>query len=76
MTWGGAAAIVVAALLVAGAILLMGRWQIVASPNTDAAAVYRLDRWTGHVELCGVNHDVFVKEKRVIVTCPIPVAAR
>jgi hypothetical protein len=42
-------AIVIAGALVAIAILVALRWQITAA----SGYVYRLDRWTGHITVCG-----------------------
>jgi hypothetical protein len=39
---------VLAALVVAGALLVVLRWEIVVGP----AGTYRLDRWTGRVTEC------------------------
>jgi hypothetical protein len=44
-------AIVIAGLLIAGAILIAFRWQISAATGV----VYRLDRWTGSVIVCDLN---------------------
>jgi hypothetical protein len=41
-------AIVIAGALIALALAVSNRWQISAAP----AQVYRLDRWTGHVDMC------------------------
>lgn len=43
-----ALAVVIAGALVAGAILVVGRYQIVAAPGQ----VFRLDRWAGTVKAC------------------------
>ena len=42
-------AIIVGAVLIAGAILLANHWQVVENPD---GSVVRLNRWTGTVELC------------------------
>jgi hypothetical protein len=41
-------AIVVAALILAGAAALLFRWQVVGTPN----GLYRVDRFTGDVRSC------------------------
>ena len=43
-----AVAILFAALMVAGAIAFVFRWQMAA----NASGVYLLDRWSGHVVEC------------------------
>lgn len=40
-------AIVIAGALVAGAILVVGRWDV-----TQGQSVLRLDRWTGDMAIC------------------------
>jgi len=49
-------AIVIAAVIIAGAILVEFRWEItpyVAGPTAlGSGGFYQLDRWTGHVSLC------------------------
>jgi hypothetical protein len=42
------ASIIIAGTLIAIAILIAGRWEIFGS----ASGVWRLDRWTGAVQLC------------------------
>lgn len=42
-TW----AVVIAGALVAGAILVVGRWDVTQGPT-----VLRLDRWTGDIAIC------------------------
>lgn len=46
----------VAAVLVAGSISFVGRYQIsaigYAVPGFDTKAVFRLDRWTGKIDKC------------------------
>jgi hypothetical protein len=44
-----ALAIVGGAVIIAAAILILGRWQI---SGQSPYLRYRLDRWTGNVELC------------------------
>jgi hypothetical protein len=44
-------AIVIAGLLLAGAILFVFRWQISATPGV----VYELDRWNGDIFICPWN---------------------
>ncbi len=45
-----------AAVLIAAAVLLVGRYQISAigsgTNNGNANVVYRLDRWTGRIDRC------------------------
>jgi hypothetical protein len=59
-------AIVIGALLIAGSILFIGRWQITAmgygyagggerGADTAEEKVFRLDRWTGDIEYCFVG---------------------
>jgi hypothetical protein len=58
-------AIVVGALLIAGSILFIGRWQIAAlgygyagggdRGDTAEEKVFRLDRWTGDIEYCAIG---------------------
>lgn len=43
-----AAAIILAALVLAGSVAFVFRWQIAA----DGTTVYLLDRWTGKVTAC------------------------
>jgi hypothetical protein len=43
-----AVAIILAALVMAGVIAFIFRWQIAA----NASSVYLLDRWSGHVAEC------------------------
>ena len=50
---GAEASIVLASLILAAAIVFIGRWEIVSSP----AAIVRLDRWTGHATFCHVRSD-------------------
>jgi hypothetical protein len=51
----------VAAVLVAASILFIGRYQIssvgYAVPGYNKEVVYRLDRWTGKVDVCAANQD-------------------
>ena len=42
--------IIIAAVILAGAIFVIGRWQVAPSGNPGAAL--KLDRWTGAVYLC------------------------
>lgn len=42
-------AILVAAILIAGTILVAFRWQIAAGQGSN---VFRLDKWTGEVIIC------------------------
>jgi hypothetical protein len=44
-------AIVIAGALIAGAILITFRWEIVA----EHGDVYRLDRWTGRIVECNTG---------------------
>jgi len=46
-------AIVFAGVVIAATIALMGRWQIAAAKDE----VYRLDRWTGEIQVCGPTMD-------------------
>jgi hypothetical protein len=59
-------AIVVGALLIAGSILFIGRWQITAmgygfagggerGADTAEEKLFLLDRWTGDIEYCAVG---------------------
>jgi hypothetical protein len=53
-------AIIFGAALIAASIGFIGRYQIAAT-GTDSKTVYRLDRWTGSVDVCpeeGVFADV------------------
>ena len=75
------------AALVAGSILFIGRYEISAvayayaqsgdTGQTDEA-VYRLDRWTGEIELCRTGMEGrkaierFNAEGRMLVTCKMP----
>jgi hypothetical protein len=43
-----AVAIILAALILAGAVAFILRWQIAA----NASGIYLLDRWNGHVAQC------------------------
>ena len=51
-------AIVIGALIVAGAVLFLFRWSLVIGPTTGERTeiplqgIYRLDRWTGDVTWC------------------------
>jgi hypothetical protein len=47
-----ALSILLAGCLVAIAILIAFRWQITAAPGF----VYRLDRWSGHVNACELSN--------------------
>lgn len=40
--------VIIGAMLVAASILVVGRYQI----SGDGDAFYRLDRWSGKIELC------------------------
>jgi hypothetical protein len=61
-TWAIPLAVLFAGLLIAASIVFVGRWQISAigygygggegTPDTDTQVVYRLDRWTGRIEIC------------------------
>jgi hypothetical protein len=46
-------AIAFAGVVIALTLGLVGRWQIAASGDK----VYRLDRWTGEIDQCGIEMD-------------------
>jgi hypothetical protein len=46
--WLSAAAVLIGAVLIAGAILFAGRWEMAVGDD----AAYRIDRWTGEIIGC------------------------
>ena len=59
-------AVMLGALLIAGSILFIGRWQITAmgygylgggerGSDTNEEKIFRLDRWTGDIEYCAIG---------------------
>jgi hypothetical protein len=49
-------AILVGAAIIAGAILFVFRWDDSAARGADGnPTVFRLDRWTGKVAICGID---------------------
>jgi hypothetical protein len=54
-------AIAFAGIVIAATIGLMGRWQIAAAKDE----VYRLDRWTGEIRVCGANMDPAATDARL-----------
>ena len=81
--WAIPAALLVGAMLISASILFVGRWEISAvgygyrggpdatDHDTDTEFVYRLDRWTGQVEECGLDTSKSVQEMLQIGTPPI-----
>lgn len=67
-----ALAILVGCALIAASILFIGHWQIsaigfgYAAPDNpgsnDTETVYRLDRWTGRIEICSLNQNQNVEK--------------
>src|SRR5262249_23665155 len=47
-----AAAIVIAGVLIAGAIMLTNRWTLISTPNSVRTDALLLNRWTGIVDEC------------------------
>lgn len=60
-----------AAVLIAASILIIGRYQISAIgygyQNGGAQLVYRLDRWTGHINRCT---EIQMRDNSMRVECP------
>jgi hypothetical protein len=81
MKWTIEGAIVFGAVLIAGSIMFTERWEIlpsryghsekVANVVKDREYIYRLDRWTGHIEYCGFAGTNQGDE--VIVGCPVQI---
>lgn len=71
--WATPLAVLFAGLCIAGSVVFMERWEVavVASANSDA--VYRLDRWTGHVELCEPDIKTAQEGGFYYYTCPVKV---
>jgi len=56
MNWANAIAILVGSLAISLSILFIGRYEISGYGEgtrfTSSTAVYRLDRWTGRIDVC------------------------
>ena len=63
-------ALLLGAFLVSGILLFIGRWQIAASTGDT---VYRLDRWTGEIDLCSYDVERMKREDIFVLTCPAPI---
>jgi len=68
--WRPETAILAGAVLIALSILFIGRWQISAFGDTH---VYRLDRWTGEIEYCGIwlDKQKWERDGTFAVMCPL-----
>jgi hypothetical protein len=67
-----AGAVLVGALIVAGAIVFVGRWQIAGGADPQRFEIYRLDRWSGHVEYCGLDPRMDPRTaKSAQIVCPL-----
>ena len=60
-----------AAILVAASILFIGRYQISTvgyqAPGPNMQTVYRLDRWTGKIDMCIGN---WASQSTFSIECP------
>ena len=78
MKWSQEIAIVAGCALIAASILVTNRWQIAAAgygyngepQGTEREFVYRLDRWTGKVDVCDQDIERFRTTGEVGETCP------
>jgi hypothetical protein len=61
--------ILVAAAIMAGSILFIGRWQISGGDNSNMT-ISRLDRWTGHIDVCMVDTTQSQTGKPWTYKCP------
>lgn len=74
MQWMVPAAILVAAMFIAISIRDVGRWQISSDPEMDSPFhVYRLDRWNGEIQYCGLDTSQDPRTTTSIhIVCPAP----
>lgn len=65
-----AGAIIAGSLIVTASLLFVERWQIsgAATPESGVFNVFRLDRWTGKIEYCGVDPYNLSPPK---IVCPV-----
>ena len=52
MKWVLPLIVLLSAAMIAGAVLVSGRYEIAATP---AETVWRLDQWSGQLEYCGIG---------------------
>lgn len=63
-------AVIAAGLSIAAVIGLTNRWEIARGPDIGGISYYRLDRWTGVTEVCGMDETAWNSTGAIVYTCP------
>ncbi len=81
--WATPIAVLLSGLLIAGSIVFIERWEVAAigygfagtdgAQDTETQAVYRLDRWTGHIDVCSPDVKTAQSGGFYYYTCPTKV---
>jgi hypothetical protein len=72
--WLTPGAIIIAGILVSASVAFVGRWGLSGGDNSNMT-VYRLDRWSGQIEVCNIDMIARQNGGPWVYKCPFDPAA-